>query len=284
MRVIEPRGKKQNKKAQFSLLPALIAAVLFVALILVVRVIGSIDGTAVVVNTQVITDTEENNEQKDDELGTNIKSLEDFSGDELRLYYDNLVQPGLNLVEIPPAITGNDIADTTIRQQAELRGYKLRAEASAQLYLAEGLLVQNPVVEAWKGLKQDVAEAGQEISLTSGFRSIVDQRSLFNSKLRELGVSVEDIVNGIASDEVDEALERVAPPGYSKHHTGYTIDVICTGYAFFSFSDSSCFDIISADNYAIAKKNGFIPSYPSEANNQGPNPEAWEYVWVGDGE
>jgi LAS superfamily LD-carboxypeptidase LdcB len=38
---------------------------------------------------------------------------------------------------------------------------------------------------------------------------------------------------------------------------------------------------MSKDNYLQAKKYGWIPSYPEGAQQQGPEPEAWEYVWVG---
>ena len=36
-----------------------------------------------------------------------------------------------------------------------------------------------------------------------------------------------------------------------------------------------------ADNFYNAKRFGFIPSYPDDLNAQGPNPEPWEFVWVG---
>ncbi len=38
---------------------------------------------------------------------------------------------------------------------------------------------------------------------------------------------------------------------------------------------------MAADNYRVAKQFGFIPSYPSGAGAQGPEPEPWEYVYVG---
>src|SRR5690606_25521512 len=34
-------------------------------------------------------------------------------------------------------------------------------------------------------------------------------------------------------------------------------------------------------NYANAKRFGFIPSYPPDGGKQGPEPEPWEFVWVG---
>jgi len=32
----------------------------------------------------------------------------------------------------------------------------------------------------------------------------------------------------------------------------------------------------------MQKRFGFIPSYPENSGKQGPEPEPWEYVWVGE--
>jgi LAS superfamily LD-carboxypeptidase LdcB len=47
------------------------------------------------------------------------------------------------------------------------------------------------------------------------------------------------------------------------------------------FEQSVCFGWLSKGNYKNAKSNGWIPSYPDGAKKQGPDPESWEYVWVG---
>jgi uncharacterized protein with LGFP repeats len=73
----------------------------------------------------------------------------------------------------------------------------------------------------------------------------------------------------------------VAPPGFSKHQSGYTIDFRASGVGGGAFGSSRLGQWLAADNYAAAKRHGFIPSYPSGAGAQGPEPEPWEYVWVG---
>ena len=73
-------------------------------------------------------------------------------------------------------------------------------------------------------------------------------------------------------------MQVTAPPGYSRHHSGYTIDISGSTPI---FANSPGFDWISKDNYANSREFGFIPSYPPNTPNQGPNPEEWEYIWVG---
>jgi LAS superfamily LD-carboxypeptidase LdcB len=72
-----------------------------------------------------------------------------------------------------------------------------------------------------------------------------------------------------------------AVPGYSRHHTGYTVDIACENQTTLSFIYTVCFKWLSQNNYERTKKFGWIPSYPEEAVLQGPEPESWEYVWVG---
>ena len=204
-----------------------------------------------------------------------------FSGNEFRIFYDNLLQPNLDRVDVPPVISGNEVADTIIRQIAEARGYKLRSSPSVSLNSVQGYLVQEPVVQAWIDLQSVAASEGLQMSIVSAFRSVDTQRSLFLSRLAAQGVSINDVANGVADEAVNEVLVTSSIPGYSKHHTGYTIDIACAGFAFESFGQSPCFAWLSENNYEQAKKYGFIPSYPEDADMQGPDPEAWEYVYVG---
>lgn len=288
MRVIEPsnfrhnkpsktrKSRKQGVKRSWTALFALFAISFF--LIFTVRSsVSNVDNneTAQLQDNQIVA-------QADVTPTGEIKTLEDFSGDELRLFYDNLVQTGTERVATPAYITGNDVADTIIRSEAELRGYKLRSFASVDLTLVDGMEVQQPVAGNWTAFKSEMATKGLNIQMTSGYRSIDNQRDLFLQRMREAGLSEQEVIDGTDQEALDEVLTRAAPPGYSKHHTGYTIDIWCIGWDFYNFGESDCFDEISKDNYALAKKHGFIPSYPDTATLQGPSPEAWEYLWVGD--
>ncbi len=40
---------------------------------------------------------------------------------------------------------------------------------------------------------------------------------------------------------------------------------------------------LRADDFAVAKRHGFVPSYPRGSAPQGPQPEPWEFVHVGVG-
>lgn len=80
---------------------------------------------------------------------------------------------------------------------------------------------------------------------------------------------------------IDTVLEGAAPPGYSKHHSAYTVDMTCSGLGAKSFIGTVCDEWLSADDYEVARTYGFIPSYPSKIDVQGPAPEPWEYNYVG---
>ena len=122
---------------------------------------------------------------------------------------------------------------------------------------------------------------GHNITVISGYRSVERQRSLFLSRLAATGATIKEVAAGTADEKVNQVLITSSIPGYSKHHTGYTVDLLCAGFAFEDFKNSTCNVWISDDNYKLAKQNGFIPSYPPLADSQGPDPEAWEYVYVG---
>jgi zinc D-Ala-D-Ala carboxypeptidase len=132
---------------------------------------------------------------------------------------------------------------------------------------------------AWQDLKSAAKADGIEIKVVSAYRSIERQRQLFLERLYSQGITLEQLKNGLGQDQIDMTLSLTAVPGYSRHHTGYTIDLACGDGL--SFEDSVCNTWLAANNYEKAKFFGWIPSYPPDGGLQGPEPEAWEYVWVG---
>jgi LAS superfamily LD-carboxypeptidase LdcB len=204
-----------------------------------------------------------------------------FSGNEFRLLYDNIVLPNTIKIDTPSPITGNDIADARIRQLAEMRGYKLRRISSADLLLKDGYQLHEIVHSQWRKLQKMAYDAGLSMTVVSAYRSVEEQKTLFNTRLRAEGISVSDIAGGVADEQIKKVLVTTAVPGYSKHHSGYTIDLLCAGWDFENFINSNCYKWLSAENYSQARQFGFIPSYPKDADLQGPDPEAWEYVFVG---
>lgn len=216
------------------------------------------------------------------------KTIQEFSPDDFRALYTSFAYPNVQEITSPPVITGNALADKRIRDIAEARGYALRSVPVAPISKAnepdlEGDdLLQPLALSAWQDLKASADAAGVPLRLLSGYRSISYQQQLFTQRLVASGAYSVDIANGIADKQVIRVLATTAPPGYSRHHNGYTIDLACyPNGSFVEFAKSSCFEWLRKQNYMVAKEHGWIPSYPEGADAQGPEPEAWEYVWVG---
>jgi D-alanyl-D-alanine carboxypeptidase len=69
---------------------------------------------------------------------------------------------------------------------------------------------------AWREMKRTAADAGVELLLVSGFRSLRHQAEIIRRKLAA-GQSIEDI------------LAVIAAPGFSEHHTGRAVDIATPG-------------------------------------------------------
>ena len=213
-------------------------------------------------------------------------TLKNFTAAEFKALYASTAYPNNDLLTIPPAITGNPDADAQIRKIAEKRGYTLKSVPVAPITKTNepGLegddLLQPLAMQAWATLKANAKKDGIGLKLNSGYRSIEYQRNLFLERLQAKGGNISAIASGENLGAVEGVLLITAPPGYSRHHTGYTVDLWCLdGSA--TFVASSCFSWMSKDNYKHTKEAGWIPSYPDGAEVQGPEPEPWEYVWVG---
>jgi len=194
----------------------------------------------------------------------------DYVPDQYIAAFDNAVLPGLAPIGPPPAITGNADLDARIRQMAEARGYKRRAEPNRPLVEVEGQLLQPEAAAGWETLRADAAAAGHTIWITSGYRKVSTQVWFLQTR----------IVNN-SDAAIDHALSTVAAPGYSRHHTGYTIDIKSSTAEGFAFRNSPAYAWLAADNFANAKVHGWLPSYPEGASDSGPVPEPWEFVWIG---
>jgi LAS superfamily LD-carboxypeptidase LdcB len=207
-------------------------------------------------------------------------TLRVLSGSDFQSIYENTQY--VNVAgTIDPTVTDVVEVDNYIKRLAEKRGYKLRPQALEQFLVnADGFLLQKPAADGWQTLKQAAAKSGINLVLTSGYRSIASQKTIFAADLAP-EYQVADILNGKIDGALDKVLSRASVPGYSRHHTGYTIDVGCGGEGT-AFKNTSCYQWIKKDNFAQARLAGYIPSYPQGAALQGPNPEEWEFVWVGD--
>lgn len=216
------------------------------------------------------------------------KPLKKLTGDEYKKLYQSVAYPNTQEITDPPEITGDSGADNRIRSRAEARGYRLSRIPMGAIVKIENEprldnddLLQPLAAAAWYKLKDAAKREGYALSLLSAYRSPQYQQQLFTQRLFERGVTTEQLASGAADAAIDATLEITAVPGYSRHHTGYTVDLWCEDGSL-TFLDSSCYRWISANMYQKAMEFGWIPSYPEGATEQGPEPEPWEYVWVGD--
>jgi LAS superfamily LD-carboxypeptidase LdcB len=192
-----------------------------------------------------------------------------LTGEEYKQLFLDSSQPNTKTIVSPPEITGSATLDARIVALAESRGYELQKVPRSQLSEYDGDLLQQKLAEAWQELKQQAKNAGIDLYITSAFRGVDEQKQLF----------VERLGSAQSDADINRVLSMTAPPGYSRHHSGYVIDIADRSASVFEYSAG--YKWLSADNYLIPKKLGIIPSYPAGAVNQGPEPEPWEYVWVG---
>ena len=198
----------------------------------------------------------------------------EYSGPEFQALYEYAVANTLpNLV--PPnglyEVTGNDELDARIWELAFERGYVLRPTASsAALARVGGVPMQPQAAEAWSELRVAARAAGMGFIVSSAYRSPASQRTQFLSKLQ-----------GTSDDAIDATLTWYSVPGASKHHAGYALDFRYSNGTFGEFRRTRDYAWLAEDNFSIPKRYGLVPSYPDDVEDQGPNPEPWEYVWIG---
>lgn len=215
-------------------------------------------------------------------LGEEFKNLIDNSK------FENTSLPNNDLIPV----LGDDAVDKHIIEIAESRGYKKRPLAIETSLTSIGTdRLQVAAKEGYEKMIASAEEDGIRIGLVSGFRSLNDQKSLFQTRFRNESLNINkgrvytnaEVVSGKADDAINKVLSSSSIPGYSRHHTGYTIDItdLNAKNDFTLFADTQGYKWMSANNYFNSKRFGFIPSYPPGASNQGPEPESWEYVYVG---
>lgn len=176
----------------------------------------------------------------------------------------------------------NPVIDSYIRSLAESRGYQQRVFADeTDIVNFAAVRTRTTVKHAYEVMRDEMAQSNIRLHLVSGYRSSTDQRRIFIEKMNI--TDIDAIPTGIYDNDIDQVLEVSAIPGYSKHHSGYAVDFGCgNDYLVYQFAETECYDWLSAENYKNAKRFGFIPSYPEGGGLQGPNPEPWEFVWVGE--
>ena len=202
-----------------------------------------------------------------------VAEMRRFSGQQFKELLDSVRLPNLVDIADGPAMTGDMQTDERIREIAEDRGYKLQPVVASldELVRVEQLLLQPDAARAYAALSAAARQAGNPIALASAYRGFDSQEHIL---FRHLKAPYTD-------ERIDTALRVVAPPGYSRHQTGYAVDLATADHGINQFRFSEAYAWLAADNFLEAKRHGFIPSYPAGVENQGPNPEPWEFFYVG---
>ncbi|MFT7328071.1 MAG: hypothetical protein ACI870_000249 [Crocinitomicaceae bacterium] len=203
-----------------------------------------------------------------------------YSSNEFLNIYNNF-EINQNLSFLNKYIYQIDDVDDYIRKKAEQRGYRERGFADElEIIQFENIRTRPEVKSAYISLRNEMLNDNIRLHFVSGYRSSTSQRAIFKKKMESINPI--DISSGIHDVLIDDVLSRSAIPAYSKHHSGYAVDFGCgNNYLVYSFAETECYDWMSDNNFENIKKHGFIPSYPEGVASQGPNPEPWEYVWVG---
>lgn len=202
-------------------------------------------------------------------------SFPQYTGPEFQALYEYAVANTLPNLDHPAGtspITGKLETDELIWTLAFERGYVMRPTAAGDLSSASGVLMQPQAAEAWSELRKVARAAGMRFIVSSAYRSEASQRSHFLSKLE-----------GTSESAILTALTWYSLPGTSKHHSGYALDFRYSDGTFGDFRSTKDYQWLQEENFLILKQHGFVPSYPDDGASQGPNPEPWEFVWIGEG-
>ncbi|MFK8181978.1 MAG: D-alanyl-D-alanine carboxypeptidase family protein [Phormidesmis sp.] len=126
--------------------------------------------------------------------------------------------------------------------------------------------LDSEAAQAFEQMRQAAQAEGVALMPVSGFRTIADQKELFQSQINRKG------------SEAAAALFS-APPGHSEHHTGYAIDITDANYPESDIKQS--FENTPAYQWLIANARayGFEESFPKN-NLQGVTFEPWHWRYV----
>ncbi len=204
-----------------------------------------------------------------------------FAAPEFQELSGSFIYPNTQKITQPPSITGNSLADARLRIIASSRGYTLQSVPVATIVSVPNanILLQEKAAIGWSSLQANAQAQNIPLAIQAGYRSIEMQRELFSTSLKDAKISVQQIASGQVDSQLVTVLRSVAIPGYSKHQTGFTIDLACNGFT--SFKASPCYQWMSSNNYLNAKQQGWIPSFPEGLSENSPEPDYAQFEWVG---
>lgn len=283
MRVLEPKKHRSNKehttrsRSKGNNMWKILGVLIFgVSLIVGFQILNTDVTQAPVTNEAIIA---QNNYPEQPKKGV----MKSYTSQQFADLYKNFAYPNTQRIDENTPITGNVGADQKIRSLAVSRGYEVRSAPVTNTFVtvAPNMLIQERASQPTIDIVAKAKSEGQLLNIIAAYRSAEDQKQIFLDRLTARGIPIGSIATGTYDKQINEVLKTTAVPGYSRHHTGYTIDIACENDPSVIFEKSTCYKWLSTDNFKMAKSYGWIPGYPPGITNQGPDPEPWEFVWVG---
>ncbi len=218
-----------------------------------------------------------------------VETFPDLSADEITTLLDRAPLPGTTPPGSPPQVTGDAGADARIVALARGTDYHQRPQTwVSPLSGAAGVPLNPEAADALVAMAAAAGAQGAPFVAASGYRSPDDQRRIFLDELALRGrqrigrtYTNGEIASGAADAAIVDVLRLNSIPGFSLHHTADAADLVAPGGSLAAFSGTAAYRWLSANNYANAKAFGFLPSYPVGATAIGPDPEPWEFTYVG---
>jgi D-alanyl-D-alanine carboxypeptidase len=179
--------------------------------------------------------------------------------------------------EIPPMAAPGEfivIGGSSFEVRSPWLGHRIVAENDpAKLHLAmlpvehvlerRAIYVTAATRDAFVKMAVAAARDGVKLEVDSGYRSVAYQRRIYQRKLAE-------------GDDFYEIARGVAPPGYSEHMLGTTLDLAPSKWTF---------NGTPAERWLLenAEEFFFVQSYPRKSD-RGFTWEPWHWKYVGAGE
>ncbi len=213
-------------------------------------------------------------------LATLSTKIPTFTGDQFKQLYQSQKLPNTIESQNVPEVTGYLLIDEYIRNMAVKRGFvKQPLPDESKLITVQNYKVQPQAGNAFLKIQELALKDNIRITLVSAYRSPIEQKAIFAPILPQTYYE-EDLLAGGLDKVLNEGMDTIAPPGFSRHHTGYAMDFGCDTLEVTKFRETPCYAWLKKDNFKVLVDNNLIPSYPEGTTNQGPAPEEWEFVWV----
>lgn len=100
---------------------------------------------------------------------------------------------------------------------------RIKDEPTDLTTLSNGKQIDTRIAKNYASLEDAAKEAGYELTVISGYRSVKEQETIYNNDIAE------HMSQGLSEEEaIIKAKEYLTEPGLSEHHTGLALDVLDT--------------------------------------------------------